>query len=175
MDKNIIVGFDGVDAVEDLVVQEEEQREELLAMEDDLLRGLLMAAKERETETVTIEIVRKGKVYFHFRIRGLTEQEYNKCREQATKYTINKRLGGLKVPQETNAAEFRSLLIYQATVEEDRRKLWDNKQAWERLGVLSGPELIDKVLLAGEKEAVVNKIDQLSGYEEEFEEVSKNS
>lgn len=174
MDKNIIVGFDGVDAVEDLVVQEEEQREELLAMEDDLLRGLLMAAKERETETVTIEIARKGKVLFRFRIRGLTEDEYTSCREKATHYVVNRRLGGIKIPQDTNTALFRSFLIYTATVEEDRKRLWDNKKAWEMLNVLSGPELIDKVLLAGEKDAIVEKIDQMSGFSSDLEETAKN-
>src|SRR5690606_19022962 len=150
-------------------------REEYLALEDDLLRGLLEAAQEQTSETVTIEISRKGKTYFRFRVRGLTEKEYNDCREKATKYAVNKRFGGIKLPQETDAAMYRSHLIYQATVEEDRAKLWDNKKAWERLNVLSGPELIDKVLLAGEKAAVIDKIDELSGYEEDLEEVAKNS
>jgi len=152
-----------------------EDREEYLALEDDLLRGLLEAAQEQTSETVTIEISRKGKTYFRFRVRGLTEKEYNDCREKATKYAVNKRFGGIKLPQETDAAMYRSHLIYQATVEEDRAKLWDNKKAWERLNVLSGPELIDKVLLAGEKAAVIDKIDELSGYEEDLEEVAKNS
>lgn len=155
-------------------VTEDTEHEEYLLMEDDLLRGLLAAAEDKVSETVTIEIARKGKVYFRFNVRGLTEQEYNECRDRATKYTFNRRLG-VRVPQDTDFSMFRSFLIYKATVEEDRKRLWDNKEAWERLGVLSGPELIDKVLLAGEKAAVVEKIDNLSGYEAEMEETAKNS
>lgn len=153
---------------------DEETREEYLAMEDDLLRGLLAAAEEQAEATTVIEVARKGKVYFRFTVRGLTEDEYIKCREKATTYTVNKRLGGLKIPQDTNTSLYRSLLIYTATVESDRKKLWDNKKAWEKLGVLTGFELIDKVLLAGEKAAIVDKIDQLSGFSEEMEEVAKN-
>lgn len=162
-------------SAEEKILNVEEARDEYLAMEQDILKGLLAAAEEQKTEIVTIEIARKGKVYFRFRIRGLTEKEYNECREKATKYVTNRRLGGLRLPQDTDAAMFRSYLIYKATIEEDREKIWDNKEAWERLGVLSGPELIDKVLMAGEKAMVIDKIDQLSGYEEELEEVAKNS
>ncbi|KFN07282.1 MULTISPECIES: phage tail assembly chaperone [Paenibacillus] len=156
------------------------QPEELLENETDILRGLLEAASDTVEDRKTIEVSRKGKVLFRFRIRPLSEEEYNACRDKATKYKKNRRLGGIKMPEDTDAARYRSNLIYEATDSEDRKKVWDNKKAWEQLNVLSGVQLIDKVLLPGEKEAIIEQIDRLSGYDlddeedNEAEEVVKN-
>ncbi|MDU7473626.1 MAG: hypothetical protein E7L01_09835 [Paenibacillus macerans] len=160
--------------------KEQLQPEELLENETDILRGLLEAASDAVEERKTIEISRKGKVLFRFRIRPLSEEEYNACRDKATKYKKNRRLGGIKMPEDTDTARFRSNLIYEATDSEDRKKVWDNKKAWEQLNVLSGVQLIDKVLLPGEKEAIIEQIDRLSGYDlddeedNEAEEIVKN-
>jgi len=151
------------------------QAEEYLANEDDLLRGLLEAAEASERQTATVEISRKGKVYFRFRIRPLSEREYNACRDKATKYHRSRQFGGLRLPEDTDATRFRSLLIYTATVEDDRKRLWDSKEAQRKLDVLNGPDLIDRVLLAGEKDAVVARIDELSGFGSDLEEQAKNS
>lgn len=148
--------------------------EVLLASEEDILRGLIDAASDVEQETLKIEIARKGKVLFSFHVRGLLETEYNDCKEKATTYKKNRQLGGIKMPDETDTAKYRSLLIYTATVGEDRQRIWGNKEAWKQLNVLNGPALIDKVLRAGEKDAIIAKIDELSGYGEDLEEVAKN-
>ncbi|PZM62243.1 phage tail assembly chaperone [Paenibacillus dendritiformis] len=154
-------------------------KEELLDNETDILRGLLEAATDTQQDRKVIEIARKGKVFFRFSIRPLSEEEYNTCRDKATKYKKNRRLGGIKMPEDTDAARYRSFLIYEATVPEDQKKVWNNKAAWDQLNVLSGVQLIDKVLLPGEKEAVIEQIDRLSGYDlddegEEAEDVVKN-
>lgn len=151
------------------------EKEELLTVEDNVLDGLLGAAKDKEDDTVLIEIARKGKVYFSFNIRGLTEKMYNDLHDQATKFRKARNLGGVKVAEETDATRFRSLLIYHATVKEDREKLWDNKEAWNELNVVTGTDMIDKVLLAGEKNAIVEKIDEISGYSDEIDDIVKNS
>lgn len=148
-------------------------REEYLEREDDLLRGLLEAA-ERDRETITIEIARKGRVYFRFRIRPLTETEYEECRRKATRWQRDARFGAMRVPEGLDLARYRAMLIYAATVEEDRARLWDNRAAWERLNVLNAYDLIDRVLLAGEKDAVVAKIDEISGFGADLEEQAKN-
>ncbi|MFF2887019.1 hypothetical protein [Paenibacillus sp. NPDC057967] len=140
-------------------------QEELLASETDILRGLLEAATAAQEETKTIQISRKGKVLFLFRIHPLSEAEYNDCREKATTYKKNKRMGGFRMPEDTDTARYRSNLIYQATVDEDRKSVWNNKAAWDQLNVLSGTQLIEKVLLPGEKDAVIEQIDKLSGYD----------
>jgi len=69
---------------------------------------------------------------------------------------------------------YRSALIYQATVDEDREKIWNNKDAWKELNVLNGIDLIEKTLLAGEKDAVLELVDKISGYTATTEEVAKN-
>lgn len=155
--------------------EEKLNKDELLAVEEDVLRGLLGAYEDQKEDTVTIEIARKGKVYFKFDIHGLTEKQYNDLQDQATKFKKAKNLGGVKVAEETNITRFRSLLIYHATVPEDRKRLWDNKEAWRALNVLNGPDLIDKVLKAGEKKAIIDKIDEISGYTDETDEIIKNS
>ncbi|MFA9457432.1 hypothetical protein ACERJO_11775 [Halalkalibacter sp. AB-rgal2] len=146
--------------------------EELLATEETFLRGLLDAAEDQKQNVVKIEIARNGKVYFSFDIHALTEQEYMKAQNDATKFKKARNLGGVKVAEETNQAKFRSLLIYRATTKEDQGKLWNNKEAWDQLNVLNGVDLIDKVLLAGEKKAIIDKIDEISGYKDDEDEDS---
>ncbi len=159
----------------------EETKNQSRAFEGDILRGVLESAgfSETEDEYRTIEVARKGKVLFTFRIRPLTEEEYEKCKKRNTKYVRNKQLG-IKMPEDTNNVKYRSDLIYTATVEEDRKKLWDNRQIWNALSekgadVLTATDVIDIVLKPGEKAAVVEQIDQISGFEDSnFEEVLKN-
>lgn len=135
--------------------------DDILANEDALLRGMLTAADGLENEAVTIEIARKGKTLFAFRVRPISEKESERCSDAATKYT---RTRGIKVPESTDSAKYRSLLIYTATVDEDRKKTWDNRTIWDKLNVISGIDVIDKVLLPGEKDAVIRKLNEISGY-----------
>lgn len=79
----------------------------------------------------------------------------------------------MKVADDVDASAYRSSVIYEATVEEDRKKIWDNKAAWDKLDVLSGYQLIEKVLKGGEKDAVYEKVEEISGYGT-VEEVAKN-
>lgn len=162
------------------MTKEKLNQEELLAVEGSILDGLLGMVADQEEETATIEVARKGKVYLRFDIRGLTEKQYQDLENQATKFKNAKNLGGVKVATELDRTRFRSLLIYNATVKKDRDEIWNNKQAWNQLNVLNGPALIDKVLLAGEKRAVIEKIDKLSGFdddddEHDADEIVKNS
>lgn len=156
-------------------MDEETTQETMRTYENDILGGLLAAARftEDEDEMVPIKIKRNGVMLFEFRIRPLTEDEIEKCRNRHTKYVRNKHMGGIKVPESTDKAGFLSDIIYTATVAEDRAKLWDNQKAWDALDVLSGRELISKVLKPGEKDAIIDKIDEISGYSS-LEEVAKN-
>jgi hypothetical protein len=160
---------------------DEAKREELLTAEDAMLRdiGGVLEAMETITKYETFEVVRDGKKLFSFRVRGLDDEELEKCRGQATKVVKERKLGNLAVPRDFNAAKFNSLMIYTATHPDDRKLLWDNKTLWERAGVLAGWQVIDKVLRRGEKEAVIELIEKLSGYDgeegESLEETLKNS
>lgn len=155
--------------------EKEERKEFYLRNEADILEGLLKTAsyKNDETETHRIEIARNGVVTLCFRIHPLSEEDFIKCRKAHTKYKKNRQAGGVKVADDVDASAYRSSVIYEATVEEDRKKIWDNKAAWDKLDVLSGYQLIEKVLKGGEKDAVYEKVEEISGYGT-VEEVAKN-
>lgn len=157
------------------MAEEKKNQEELLAVEGNVLRGLLGAYADIQDDIVTIDIARKGGVLFSFDIRGLSEKQYNDLQDMATKFKNAKNLGGVKVAEETNVTKFRSLLIYHATTEEDRKRVWNDKSVWKELNALNGIDVIDKVLKAGEKSAIIDKIDEISGYGTESSDLVKNS
>lgn len=150
----------------------EQERAKLLANEDDIL-GALMEAAGYENDLEPIEIKRGGKTLFTFRIHPLSEEQYVECKRRNTKYVRNRNMG-VKMAEEVDSARFRSCLIYEATTPEDRAKYWDNKAAWKKLVVLNGPDLISKVLKAGEKDSICDKLDQISGYTANEVETIKN-
>lgn len=157
---------------------EEDTKVLIRTYEEDFIQGLIAAADFSSEETQRIEIAREGKLYFAFNIRPLSSEEYDKCRKKHTKYVRNKQLG-MKMPEDTNRVKYQSEIIYQATVKEDREKLWDNRKVWEALNtkkdrIINGLDVIECVLKAGEKDKILEAIDKLSGYEENLEEVAKN-
>lgn len=157
---------------------EDETKTQLRMNEEDYIQGLIEAADFATEETQKIEIARAGKVYFAFAIRPLSAEEYDKCRKQNTKYVRNRQLG-MKLPDETDRVKYQSALIYKATVEEDREKLWNNKKVWDALiakglPIATGTDVIEHTLKAGEKDKVIEQIDLLSGYDTNIEEVAKN-
>lgn len=171
--------------VEDRDFSKEETTNQLLSKEEDFLSGLIEAAGflEDEEQTAKVEIVRPDgnggkKVLFAFRVRALTEREFNNCKKKHTKYVRNKSLG-IKMPEDTDNVRYRSDIIYSATVSEDRKELWDNKEAWEALRskgrqIMNGLDMIDECLKAGEKDRIFDVIEQLSGFDDNIEEVSDN-
>ena len=52
--------------------------------------------------------------------------------------------------------------------------MWVNRKAWNQLSVLNGIDLIEVVLMAGEKDAILSKLDEISGYENTLEDTAKN-
>lgn len=164
----------------------EETQGQLLTVETDFIAGMLAAASYRNDELVQIDIVRNNRKYFSFRVHALGEEEANKCRKKYTKYVRNKQIG-IKFAEETDNAKFRSSLIYHATVEEDRTKLWDNQKVWDGLRkqgilVVTALDVIEATLLGGEKDRVIEEINKLSGFDSEnleevenkMEETAKN-
>lgn len=150
--------------------------EELLQVEDSVLKGILGAANDIKDNVVEIVISRDGVEYFRFNIRGLSEKEYSDLHDQATTFRKARNLGGVRVAEKTDNTRFRSLLIYHATVKEDRERIWDNKEAWSGLNVINAHDMIDKVLKAGEKGHIIDKIDEISGFnDDEDEDLVKNS
>lgn len=131
------------------------------------LESILTAAsfKDNPDYWERINIVRGGKKLLSFRIRPLDEQEVAELRRQCTRFMPNP--DGAAYPRiegEVNLVRLRSMKIYAATVQEDRAALWDMPEAQQRLSVMRGEDMIDCVLMAGEKDAVIERIDALSGY-----------
>lgn len=157
---------------------EEDTRALIRANEEDFIHGLIEAAEFTSKETKRIEIIRDGRLYFAFSIRPLSAQEYEKCKKKHTRYVRNKQLG-MKLPEDTDRIKYQSAIIYEATVDEDREKLWDNRNIWNALNakkdrIMNGLDVIDYTLKAGEKDRILEEIDKLSGYESNLEEVAKN-
>jgi len=170
--------FDAADEIEEQEGEDEVATpEELRFSEDELLKAL--TEQEHLDVTETIEVNFANRVTFQFRIRPLSEREWNTCRERNTKYKKNRRLGGMKVVDDTDTVGYHSLLIYTATVDEDKEKLWNNKKLWKAVGALTGTDMVDKLIpYAGKKQQIVERIERLSGYddesEDEYEETVKN-
>ena len=154
---------------------QEEKNATIRKYEDEILGGLIAAAsyKTDEDDIAQIDIVRNGAVVISFRIRPLGEEEYLQCKRDNTVYRKNRNLG-TRVADHVDGGRYRSQLIYEATVEEDREKVWNNHRAWEQLNVLNGIDLVETVLKAGEKDAIIDKLDEISGYKPTVEETAKN-
>ncbi len=158
---------------------EEDTQKLIRANEEDFIQGLIDAAEFVSDETQRIEIVRGGRLFFAFNIRPLGSEEYEKCRKKHTKFVRNKQFG-MKMPEDTNRVKYQSAIIYEATIDEDKEKLWDNRKVWKALNakkerIMNGLDVIEYTLKAGEKDKILEAIDELSGYEpNNLEEVAKN-
>ncbi len=147
----------------------EEKKDYLIQNEDVILQDVagVLEAMETIIEYKLFEVIRDGKKLFSFRVRGLDDSEFEKCRDQATKVAKDRRLGSLALPREFNSAKFNSLVIYTATHPDDKKVIWDNKDLWAKADVVTGWQLVDKVLKRGEKEKCIELIEELSGYSDE--------
>ena len=146
--------------------------------EVDLLSALLKAAdyKNDEDEVKELEIKRNGEVLFSFKIRPLTDDEIKSCRKKATTYMKNP--NGKKLPpieKEYDNVKFQHLAIYTATVEEDKKRIWGNKEFMDRLDLLEPWESVSAMLKPGERTRVMEVVLELSGMggdDDEEEEVT---
>lgn len=165
--------------IEEVETSQEETTDIVRRNEEDFIKGLIEAAEFASDETQCIEIVRGGRLFFAFTIRPLSSEEYERCRKKHTKYVRNKSLG-MKMPEDTNKVKYQSEIIYAATVDEDKKNLWDNRKVWDAINakkdrIMNGLDVIECVLKAGEKDKILEAIDKLSGYDSEnLEEVAKN-
>jgi hypothetical protein len=150
-------------------------REDLLEMEEDLLSGLMAAVESKDNDTTTITIQRGDRVFFKFRVRRLDDDEVKEIKDRNSTFVKNSI--GVKVRSDFDDVRFSSEVIYRATIEDDRKKLWDNPEAKKKLNCLDGIEVIGRALASGEKDAVYDKIQKFCGYrdEEEIGNLTKNS
>ena len=158
-------------AEKDIVLTEAEVKEDILSNEKDYLAGLLEAADNANRETKKIEIVRDGKLYFAFSVHSLSEEDIEDIRKKYTKYAKSRR-NGIRVAEELDSPKFKASLIFNSTVEEDQEKLWNNETVNKTLSakgyvIIKALDVIETVLLPGEKTKIIDILDEMNGYDNE--------
>ena len=143
--------------------------EELAKVEMNIVDALMEAASYRSGEENRRRVVikRKDKILFSFDVEGLYEDTWRKCRRQSL---INRN----KRSEELDNARFLSMVIYEATVESDKKRLWNNQELWQKWNLVSGFEVVNRVLTPGEKSKVGEVIMDLSGYDDDLDDIIKN-
>lgn len=141
--------------------------EEVLMNEDELLKGLLEASNFKIDKSLQkkIQIRRGGKLLFEFTVRPLEQAEITACRKKATKFMPNP--AGIKYPRiegETDYPKYYSYKILAATLPEDYKKIWGRRELKDRFNTLEDVDVVDNLLLAGEKSHIDDIIDQISGW-----------
>lgn len=148
----------------------------LSSSEDDLLRTIVEAA---EPDTEPIAIYRGDKRVLRFTIQTVDMHTYERCRKLSQEKQKAKSYANLSLATDIDRAQSSSMLIFHATVPEDRKRIWENRDLWKRFNVLNGWDLVLKLLRAGEIDRICERIDLLSGYGDQAEgermEVAKNS
>lgn len=141
-------------------------KEEVLNSEDMLLRGLMEAGNFKNDEAYRreIKVTRGDRTLFSFTVRPLDEEEEISCYRRATPQLPNPNgKNWPKIDGKTDTAKLRSLKIYTATIDEDKKRIWDNPVIKKQLGVVTATEMIDKCLRSGDKDVVLAIIEEISG------------
>lgn len=148
------------EALDNLGLNEDMSAEE----EFDIMANFLKAAEMIESKTKKIDIRRDGQLLLRFSIHAVTGPDMKRAQKAATSYIPNPKMKKLKIESDRDQVVYESYIIYLATVDEDKKKYWENPELKKRFDVMQGYELIDKVLLPGEKDMVIDAINELSGY-----------
>lgn len=138
--------------------------------EEELLTSLLAAAgfKDSQEAVTAAEIKRGGRLYFTVHLRPLSDDDIKTARKRSTKYGKNP-LGG-KYPlieKERDQRRFNSWLIYLSTTPEDQKKIWGNPELLSRLDLVEPVDAVDALLLAGEKDRLIDLVTNISGFSED--------
>jgi hypothetical protein len=144
-----------------------QEQKELLQNEGSILQALLAMDSEGDAakaEKYPIEIRRNGRVMLEFHVRPISEAENQQCFHKASKYTKARGYGQPRQLIDTDQARYRSWIIYTATTAEDRKAIWDNPAAMKQMHIFEGVDMIDRILHQGEKVKVIDKIDEISGF-----------
>lgn len=140
---------------------------ELEKIDNDITAALLSAANYTQGKTKQVVIKRGGKEFFRFTIEALDEDVFDRCRRENTaKRGRNK--------GELDGARFVAQLIYEATIEEDKKRLWRNKEVWQKLNVATGADCVQKVLTVAERAELENELLNMVGFEEDLTDMIKN-
>lgn len=139
------------------------------AAEYDLTAALLKAAafKTSEENITEVNITRNGEFLFPLHIHPLSDEDIDLANKKATKYAPHpqgKRYGKIQVG--FNKPLSKSWLIYLATTEEDQQLIWGNP-ALKAIGVMQPVDAIDKLLMSGDKNKLLNEIATISNIDDD--------
>jgi len=132
--------------------------EEILEMTEDEIINKLLEPTEVPERTYMID-----RVGIPITLKGLSEREIQRIRRECT---IERKHRGQRI-KELNEEEFNAALIEAATVSPN----WSDKRLLSNLKLSSGREVIKRKLLAGEMMALADKVMELSGFDDELEEI----
>ena len=144
----------------------------LLSRERPILQAMLRARDSRQK--VHINVPKKdedgNEYFFDFWIRPLSEPEMTECTLRASQFKQDPQAGGMIVPvldpfQQSLA---NSYMIVAATIPDPEAPtgtptIWADPETLGAFDVVDAAEVVDQVLLAYEKMAVVAKINEISG------------
>lgn len=133
--------------------------------EEDVIEALL---GQTEVPTKTVVIPRLG---IPIKLKALTGKQISKIRKDNTH---SEKIKGSKLEKDVFDDEnFNAEIIEKATVSPN----WNNPKLKDALKVSNSKEVIKRRLLAGEMDNLIEKIFDLSGYNDEAEEIDeiKNS
>lgn len=127
--------------------------------EDDVIDALL---GEIEIPTKTVVIQRLG---IPIKLKALTGKQISKIRKDNTH---SEKIKGTKLEKDVFDDEnFNAEIIEKSTVSPN----WNNEKLKTALKVSNGKEVIKRQLLAGEMDNLIEKIFDLSGYNDEAEDI----
>ena len=149
--------------------EREERRKILLANEDDMITNILRENTPEEEVRAEITVPRGGKPYIIFTVHSLSSRMLDDIRRKYTKYEKSKNRG-VRVANDVDSPSYRASLIYNSTIDEDKRKLWDNdrlKQGLTRQGksIINALDVINTVLRPGEIDYIISILDQVNGFD----------
>lgn len=144
--------------------------------EYDLVTSLLAAAEYQQTPEMIqeVEIRRKGRLYFSVHIHPVSEEDISLARKKASKLYDNPQ--GKKLPKirgELDSNLFNSWIIYLATTDEDRDRIWGNAAVMKKYSLTRPAESINYLLIAGEKAQLIDLIFDASRMTDDDEESSE--
>jgi hypothetical protein len=101
--------------------------------------------------TFVMENGKRKTVPLRVRFRKIGDKDVEAAQGKATIWLPNKTVrNGPKEPH-VRQDVMRAWLIYEATVPEDKRAIWDQSALWTKHRVGNGPELVESLLSVGEK------------------------
>ena len=134
--------------------------EEKILADHNIAQALLTAAEYKNVEPKKINIIREGQNMFSFTVEGISEKAWDRARRESTR-NRNKR------NEEFDVGRFLSHVIYEATIPEDKKKIWQEKSVWQKLNAASGVDVVNAILKPAEKQKIAELIEDMSGYNDD--------